>query len=177
MGVERLDELAAALSASARRVRSSIRPAESLVESRVNTVLSSLSDSLEDLATAVRRLKCVAENVKASGAVASLCTSWRVFEQDGELVVLRVKPETVVALREGAVVVQRGEWRAEVSGALVKLCRWNYCKEFSAADREAVARELPQITYLLRGLLNTAAKVLSSVTLCARKEAPSCARI
>jgi len=177
MSTERLEELASILGATAQRIRSAIKPAESLLESRANTVLSSLSDSLEALSTALRRLKCIADEKKPEGKLKQICTTWRIFEQNHGFFVIRIKPETVISLRDGRILFHRGDSRIEVSGTDVKLCRWSYCKEFSALDHKAIIADLPQILYLLRHVANAIRKTYEAITLCARREAPTCARI
>ncbi len=177
MSTERLEELASVLGTVAQRIRGAIKPAESLLESRANTVLSSLSDSLESLSTALRRLKCIADEKKPEGRIKALCTTWRVYEHNSGFFVVRVKPETVISLRDGKVFFHRGHVRVEISGTDIKLCRWNYCKEFSALDRKAIIENLPQLIYLLRHVSNAIRKTYEAITLCARREAPTCARI
>jgi len=177
MSTERLEELASVLSTTAQRIRAAIKPAESLLESRANTVLSSLSDSLDELSTALRRLKCIADEKKPEGKIKQLCTTWRLFEHGDGLLLVRIKPETVIAFREGRILFHRDHVAMEASGTEVKLCRWSYCKEFSALDRKAIMESLPQLIYLLRHVANAIRKTYESITLCARKEAPTCARI
>ncbi|BEP17094.1 hypothetical protein PYJP_04460 [Pyrofollis japonicus] len=177
MSIERLEELSGMLASIAHRVRASIRPAESLLESRANTVLSSLSDSLEALSIAIKRLKCIADEKKPEGVIKQVCVTWRIFEQDGGFYVVRLKPETTISLRDGTIRFHRDHVLLEISGTTARLCRWNYCKEFNMLDRRTLIEHLPQLIYLLRHVSNAIRKTHEAVTICAKKEAPTCARI
>ncbi|HIQ23920.1 MAG TPA: hypothetical protein EYH50_02600 [Pyrodictium delaneyi] len=175
--LERLEEVARSLEAIANRIRESVGPAESLAESRANTAIYSISEAIEEISMSLRKLKCIAEAKGAEGSVLAICTTWRVFEQDGGLVAVRVKPETVISFREGKLVFHRGNVRMEVEGRRVKLCKLHYCKEVDPTNRKQVIEELPQIFYLLRGVTNNVRKTLDSTNVCARREAPACTRI
>ena len=175
---ELVGSAAAGLEAVAERIRASVRPAESMAEVRANNTVYNIAEVVDELARAMKRLKCVMDAVGGSkGSVAAACTSWRVYAPNGGVAAVRVKPETVIRFADGRLVFHHDHVRMEVEGTRVKLCKWSYCKEFDAADRKAVIEELPQIIYLLRFVSNAARKSLDAITLCARKEAPECARL
>ncbi|WP_168371259.1 hypothetical protein [Pyrodictium occultum] len=175
--VERLEEAARSLEALASQIRRGIGPAESLIENRANTAISAIADTVDHIAEALRRLRCIAEARGAKDRVVPLCVTWRALEEDGGLVLVRVKPETVISLRGGRLVFHRGNTRLEAEGRRVRLCKLSYCKEFDPADRRQIVEELPQIFYLLRGISNNVRKTLESIIVCARREAPNCTRI
>ncbi|ABM80709.1 hypothetical protein [Hyperthermus butylicus] len=178
MVLERLEEAAATLDSIASSIRRGIRPAETIAENRANTAIYTISEAFEELALALRRLKCIADakGIKDSSVV-GLCTTWRLYESDGGLVLLRIKPETVIAIRDGHVTFHRDVYKLEAEGATVKLCKWNYCKTINPLDREKIMKELPQIFYLLRSISNMVRKTAESIQLCARREAAECARL
>jgi len=175
--LERLDEVARSLEAIANRIRESVGPAESLLESRANTAIYAVSETLDEISAALRRLRCIAEAKGAEGKVLTICTTWRVLEHNGGLIAIRVKPETVISFRDGKLVFHRDNVRMEVEGRRVKLCKWSYCKEVDPTNRKQVMEELPQIFYLLRGVANAVHKIFEATNLCARREAPDCTRI
>ena len=178
MVLERLEEAAATLDSIASNIRRGVRPAETMTENRANTAIYTISEAFEELALALRRLKCIADakGVKDS-AVVGLCTTWRLYESDGGIVLLRIKPETVITIRDGRVMFHRDIYKLEAEGTTVKLCKWNYCKTINPLDREKIIEELSQIFYLLRGISKMVRKTADSIQLCARREAPECARL
>jgi len=177
MVLERLAEAASLLDSMASRVRRVIKPAESLVESRANSAIYTVAEILAELSQTLRRMECIAKSKEAKGRVVSLCTTWRIFERDGGITALRIKPETVITIADGRLFFHRDIYRLEAQGSIVKVCKWNYCKEIDPGDRERIVEELSQIFYLLRGVANMVRKTADSILLCARKEAPECARI
>ncbi len=177
MALDALEAAAAGVAAIANRIRSAIRPAESLAENRANNTLYVVADLLDTLATTLQRLKCVGESVGAGGSVASVCTTWRIVGRDGGVVVIRLRPETVIRFEGGRLFFHRDHVRMEADAARVKICKWGYCKEFSTTNREEVIRELPQIIYILRFVGNAVRKTAEAAQVCARREAPECARL
>lgn len=175
---EPLETAARSLEAMANRMRESVRPAETLVENKANNVVYTISEMLDEIALALKRLRCIGEAAGAEGGkVKALCTSWRIVPGGDGLILVRVKPETVMSLREGRFSFHRGVARMEVEGTRVKLCKWSYCKEFNTANRDEIVAELPQILYLLRHVANAARKSSEAVLVCAKEKAPSCVRL
>jgi len=175
---EPLELAAKNLEAIANRMRESVRPAETLIENKANNVVYTISELLDELAIALRRLRCIGETAGTEGGkVKTICTSWRLIPSNGGLMLIRVRPETVVALRGGKVFFHRDIVRMEVEGTRVKLCKWSYCKEFNASNRDEVIKELPQILYLLRHVANALRKSGEAVLVCAKERAPSCVRL
>ncbi len=175
--VERLADAASLLESISSRVRRAVKPAESLAESRANTAIYNIAEMLAELASTLRRMECIAKSREARGAVVSLCTTWRIFERDGGIAVVRIKPETVIRVSDGELFFHHDIYRLEARGDIVRICKWGYCKDVDPRDREKVIEELSQIFYLLRGVQNAVRKAADSILLCARKEAPECARI
>jgi len=175
---EPLEMAAKSLEAMAVRMRESVRPAETLTENKANNIVYTISELLDEFAIALRRMRCIAETAGAEGGrVKTICTTWRILPTDNGLMLVRVKPETVVTLRDGRFFFHRDVVRMEVEGTRVKLCKWNYCKEFNTANREEIIEELPQILYLLRHAANALRKSAEAVLVCAREKAPSCVRL
>ena len=177
MALEGLESAASTLSSMAERIRGAVRPAETFAENRANNTIYVVSELIDELANTMKRLKCIGEAVGASGKVPVVCTTWRILEVDGGVAAVRVKPETVVKVADGRLFFHRDNVRMEVEGLRVKLCKWNYCKEFSAANREELMRELPQVIYLLRFVGNAVRKTAEAALVCARREASECVRI
>jgi hypothetical protein len=177
MVLERLAEAASLLESMASRVRRTIKPAESLAESRANSAIYTIAEMLAELSQTLQRMECIAKARESKGKVLSLCTTWRIFERDGGVSAVRIKPETVITVSDGRLFFHRDIYRLEAQGSIVKVCKWNYCKEIDPSDREKIIDELSQIFYLLRGVANMVRKTADSIVLCARKEAPECARI
>lgn len=177
--VELVGSSVSGLETIAERMRSSVRPAESMAEVKANNIVYTLAEVVEELARGLKRLRCTAEASEVKGdRVASLCTSWRLYRGgEGGIVVLRVKPESVIRFDGGRLFFHRDHVRMEVEGTRVRLCRWSYCKEFDAADRRSIIEEMPQILYLLRFVANAVRKTVEAATVCARREAPECARL
>lgn len=178
-GLEALEEAAKTVEAMANRMRGTVRPAESLAENKANNLIYTVSELLDELAIALRRLRCIGEAAGAEGGkVKTICTTWRIVEGDGSgLMLIRIKPETVVRLGDGRLFFHRGVVRMEAEGTRVKLCKWSYCKEFNTADREGIIRELPQLLYLLRHVANAIRKSAEAVLVCARQSAAECVRL
>jgi hypothetical protein len=177
--LEPLEAAARTLEAYANRMREAVQPAETLIENKANNTIYTISELLDELAIALRRLRCIGETAGAEGgAVKTICTSWRIIpSSDGGLTLIRVKPETVVSLRDGRVFFHRGIVRMEVEGTRVKMCKWGYCKEFNTTNRDEMIPELPQILYILRHVANAIRKSAEAVLVCARNKAPSCVRL
>ena len=177
--LEPLEAAASALAAYANRMREGVQPAETLIENKANNTIYTISELLDELSLALRRLRCIGETAGAEGGkVKTVCTTWRVIPAgDGELVLVRTKPETVLTLRGGRIMFHRGVTRMEIEGTRVKLCKWSYCKEFDTTRRDEVVAELPQILYILRHVANAIRKSTEAVLVCAREKAPSCVRL
>lgn len=176
--VERLEEAAKTLEELVEKMRSSIRPAESLAEVKANNVVYNIAELIEEIARSMKKLHCISQAVKASDErVVPVCTSWRLYTDGDAIILLRIKPETVIRFDGNSLFFQRDHLRFKVTGTTVKLCRYNYCKEFNAVNRSEVVSNLQRILYILRFVGNAVRKSSESITLCARKEAPECARI
>ncbi len=164
----------ATLNSAANRIRSAIGEAAGLHEQRANTAMYSISELLEKLASMLRMAKCIAEKIGAEEPIASLCTTWRLMVSDGKPMLVRVKPATTIAYRDGAIVFQRGDVRLELAGNMVKLCKWNYCKELDPARRDKVLEILPQLFYLLREVGLYVNKSYEALRLCAKQQYSDC---
>jgi hypothetical protein len=175
---EPLEVAAKTLEAMATRMRENVRPAETLLENKANNVVYTISELLDELSLALKRLRCIGETAGAEGGkVKTICTSWRIVPSDSGVLLVRTKPETVVTLSDGRLFFHRDHVRMEAEGTRVKLCKWGYCKEFSTTNREEIIAELPQILYLLRHVANAIRKSAEAVLVCAREKAPSCVRL
>ena len=173
-GVSGLVGVAEYAASIARRIRGSIGEARSLAESRANTLMSSLSSIVERIGFIAGRIACIAEARGASGPYASVCSSWRIVSSDGRVMVLRVKPATVIVLSGGVLRFARSGALLEASGTKLRLCKRGFCEEVDAADRREVLERLSELSYLVREVGLYVEKSLNSVMLCARREAPSC---
>ncbi len=178
MALEGLEAAARGVEALATRMREVVRPAESLAENKANNIIYTISELLDEIALAIRRLKCIAEVAGAEeGKVSTICTTWRLFESDGSTVFVRIKPETVIRVEPGRLFFHRGTVRMAVEGTRVRMCKWSYCKEFDTARRETIIEELPQILYILRHISNAVRKSAEAALVCARRTAAACVRI
>ncbi len=173
---EAVTGVVATLNAAVKRIRDAIGEARTLAEQRANTAMYNVSELLELIADMLSKAKCIVEARGGEPPVASLCTTWRLMEIDGTPMLIRVKPATAIAVREGSIVFQRDHVYLELRGNKVKLCKWKYCKELDPAKREEVLEILPQLNYLLREVGWHVTKSHEAIILCAKREEPSCLR-
>ncbi len=176
MAFESVDGVVATLGAAVRRIREAMGEAGTLTEQRANTAMYNVSELLELVADMLSKAKCVAEAKGGSPPVVQLCATWRLLEVEGVPMLIRTKPATAIAVREGAVVFQRDHVVLELRGNKVRLCKWKYCKELDPASREQVMEILPQLNYLLREVGWHVTKSHEAMVLCAKREEPSCLR-
>lgn len=176
MAFDAVTGVVATLNAAVKRIRDAVGEARSLAEQRANTAMYTVSELLERLADTLAKAKCVVEAKGGQPPVASLCVTWRLMEVDGTPMLIRVKPATAIAVRDGSIVFQRDHVLLELRGNTVRLCKWKYCKEVDPARREQVLEILPQLNYLLREVGWHVNKTHEAMILCARREEPSCLR-
>ncbi len=176
MAFDTVTGVIATLNAAVRRIREAVGEARSLAEHRANTAIYSISDLLEMVADTLSKAKCVVEAKGGKPPIASFCSTWRLIEIDGTSMLIRVKPATAIAVRDGGIVFQRDHVLLELRGNVVKLCKWKYCKEVDPTRRDQVLEMLAQINYLIREVGWHVSKTHEAMVLCARREEPSCLR-
>jgi hypothetical protein len=176
MAFESVDGVVATLNSAVKRIRDAISEARTLTEQRANTAMYNISELLELIASMLSRAKCIVAAKGGSPPVAQLCSTWRLIEVEDTPLLIRTKPATAIAVRGGAIVFQRDHVYMELRGGKVKLCKWKYCKEVDPASRSQVTEILPQLNYLLREVSWHVVKSYEALTLCAKREEPSCLR-
>ncbi|MET1128056.1 MAG: hypothetical protein ABWW70_01910 [Thermoproteota archaeon] len=177
-GVKAIVEITNALRSASKTIRGHIVPAENPIENRINTLIARMAETIDILARAVDRLKCVVEAKKVEGAFYTLCR-WNIVSQEGLSSVYRVKPATVIStsIEEGKLRFVYEDSKLELSGSEVVVCKQEYCKKARLGERRELARELNTLFYLVRPLYVGALKSLEAITICARNNEPSCAKV
>jgi len=158
------------------RIRSSIKPARSLVEVKINNTLHSIANVFEEIGLGLRRLKCIVEVSRVEGENIGICGTWRITSNDSSLIIARLKQATVMRFEPNKVLFYSKGSKIVAEGASINMCKGDYCREVNLADTRTLREQLQQVIYLLKPLLNSAAKVMEAITVCARREAPDCAR-
>ncbi len=172
-----LSGVSTALLEVAKKVRSGIKPADSIVLNRANTILASISESIESIASSLRKMDCMlTRSSRKSGVVENVCGGWRIYEVNSKIVIARTDPGTVISWDNSVFTFHEKDTRLEVKGGIARLCRGSYCKEVDVFAREKWVDDIPQIFYLLRRIQSYSSKILQSTLECARREVPECVR-
>ncbi len=179
-GIEELVSLSSvsrALLGVAERVKSGVKPADSIVLNRANTILASISESIESIASSLKKMDCMLTRSSGkSEVVKSVCGGWRIYEADGRVLITRTDPGTVISWSSSMFIFYEKDTKLEIKDNTARLCRGSYCKEVDLFAREKWVDDIPQIFYLLRRIQSYSSKILQSMLECARREAPECVR-
>ncbi len=177
MGFEAVEELVATARSVAERLRRSIAKPETRYEQMLQVELHQIASMLESLGELALKARCAAEKKGGQPPVARATATWLLMTSDGEVMLVRTKPATTIALRGGVLVFARDHVRLEASGSSVKLCKWKYCKEIPLPDTRKALDYLPQLTYLVREVGWHVTKTVEGFNACLKKEAPECLRV
>ncbi len=178
----RLDEAVSFARSIASKIRESMGPAESLAESRALTQMHNTAEVLEEMAEMLERARCLAaDNIAETGGgrLARFCATWQLVEQGDRLMLTRTKPSTSLVYDGSRLVFTRHDYkiRAEIEPGRVKICRWKLCAEYNPTDKKQVVDQLPEITYLMRHLMNAVRKSREALIVCAKLNKPACLAI
>ncbi len=182
MATGRLDEAVSLARTIASKIRESMGPAESLAESKALTQMNNTASVLEDIAEMLERARCLAaDNITktSGGTISRFCATWQLVEDGDRLLLTRTKPATSIAYEQGKITFYRHDLkiRMEAQPGRIKICRWNMCAEYNPTDKKEVVDQLPEITYLMRFLMNAVRKSKEALIVCARLNKPTCLAI
>ena len=139
--------------------------------------LHQIAAMVNHLAEIARKLECASRRKESRGRVANPVSSWMVIEDDGRTMIVRVKPATVITVKDSAIVFVRDHVRLEASTSMVKLCKWRYCKQVDLSKPQSALDYLQQLTYLVREVSWYVSKSIEGLNAALKKEAPECLRI
>lgn len=155
-----------------------VKPSETPLAQIAGNIVHAVAELVDDIARSIKRLQCIMQATKTpESRIVPVCTSWRLYVSDNSLVLVRLKPETVIRFSDSNLFFQSSHVSLEVTGTTIKLCRHGYCRDFNTLSHSLQDLNLQQVQYILRFVSNLVKKATSSITLCARKVAPDCARI
>ncbi len=183
MSVGRLDEAVSFARNLASKIRESMGPAESLAQSKALTQMTNTAMVLDELAEILERARCLAADSlrKVGNATLSrFCSTWQLVEDGERLILSRTKPATSLEYENGKLRFyrQEEEIRMEAEPGRVKICRYNtMCIEYNPTSMDDIIRNLPEITYLMRHLMNAVRKSRDALVVCARLSKPACLSI
>ncbi|AEM38731.1 hypothetical protein Pyrfu_0862 [Pyrolobus fumarii 1A] len=176
----RLDEAVSFARAIVNKIRENMGTAQNLQESKALTLMYNTSTMLEDIAEMLERARCLAaDNVikTGGGTVARFCATWQLVETNGRLLLTRTKPATAIAYDGSKLVFRRGDVLLEATPGRVKVCRNKLCLEYDPTNKEQVIPIIPELTYVLRHLMNATRKSREALIVCAKFNKPSCLAI
>ncbi len=174
-----LDEAVSFARSQAETIRNAMGKAESLAESRAVNIMFNLSHVLDEVAEMLERARCLAADnmIKTrEGLLSRFCATWQLLATNDRLLLTRTKPATVIAYEKGRLRLARHDLHVsmEYEPGRVKICRYKLCEEVNPTNREQIMEKLPELTYLLRFLLNASRKSRDALIVCARLNKPSC---
>jgi hypothetical protein len=177
-----LDEAVSLARSMAEKIREAMTPPESLAEAKALTQMNNTAMVLDDIAEMLERARCLAADtmVKAGGATLSrFCATWQLVEDGNRLILSRTKPATSLDYEGGKIRFYRHDLkiRMEATPGRIKICRWNMCIEYDPTNKAEITKILPELTYLMRFLMNAARKSKEALIVCARLNKPSCLAI
>ena len=183
MSAGKIDEAVSFARGLASKIRDSMGPAEGLAQSRALTQMANTAMVLDDLAEMLERARCLAaDTITKTGAAtfSRFCATWQLIEDADRLILSRTKPATSIEYENGKLRFYRHEEeiRMEVEPGRVKICRYNtMCIDYNPTDINDVVEKLPEITYLMRHLMNAVRKSKDALVVCARLNKPACLAI
>ena len=183
MSVGRLDEAVSFARGLASKIRDSMGPAESLAHAKALTQMSNTAMVLDELAEMLERARCLAaDSIRKVGnsTLARFCSTWQLIEDGDRLILSRTKPATSLEYENGKLRFyrQEEEIRMEAEPGKIKICRYNtMCIEYNPTNIDDIIKNLPEITYLMRHLMNAVRKSREALIVCAKFNKPACLSI
>ncbi len=174
-----IDEAVSFARTQAEHIRNSIGTIESLAESKAANIMYNISQVLYDIAEMLERARCLAADntMKTPGGLLSrFCSTWQLVTTGDRILLTRTKPATAISYEKSKLRLARHDLHItmELEPGRLRLCRYKLCEEINPANKEQVVAKIPELTYLLRFLLNATRKSRDALLLCARFNKPSC---